>query len=159
APTSGSTAAAGTFGAGMGKASSSKKVARAARAGGSKTSGTGRKLGFPLAVGAIIVVGVVLVAFARTQRESSAVAPELGVDHWHSTCGVWASDQFLPPLSDTQGDALGIHTHDAGLIHIHPTSSLAAGENATLGVFADEVGLELGDGEFTTPTGETYKTG
>lgn len=143
----------------MGKASSSKKVARAAKAGGSSRSSTGRKLGFPLAIAAIVVVGVLLVVFARTQRESSAVAPELGVDHWHSAYGIWACDQFLPPLSDTQGDALGIHTHEDGLIHIHPSSSLAAGENARFGIFADEVGLELGDGEFTMPTGETFRTG
>jgi hypothetical protein len=112
-----------------------------------------------MAIAAIVIVGVVLVVFARTQRSSSAVSPELGVDHWHSAYAVWACDQFLPPLTDTQGDALGIHTHEDGLIHIHPSSSLAAGENATLGVFAEEVGLELGDGEFTTPTGETFKTG
>jgi hypothetical protein len=143
----------------MGKASSAKKVARAERAGGSARAGSGRRFGFPMAIAAIVIVGVLLVVFARTQRSSSAVAPELGVDHWHSAYGVWACDQFLPPFTDTQGDALGIHTHEDGLIHIHPSSSLAAGENATLGVFADEIGLELGDGEFTTATGETFKTG
>ncbi len=143
----------------MGKASSAKKVARAQRAGGSASSGTRRALGFPLAIAAIVVVGVIGVVFGFSQNQSSAVAPELGVDHWHNAYGVWACDQFLPPMVDAQGDALGIHTHEDGLIHIHPSSSLAAGENATLGVFADEVGLEFGDGEFTTPTGETFKTG
>jgi hypothetical protein len=143
----------------MGKASSAKKVARAERAGGSTRAQSARKLGFPIAIAAIVIVGVGLVVFARGERSSSAVAPELGVDHWHSAYGVWACDQFLPPFVDTQGDAVGIHTHEDGLIHIHPNSSLAAGRNATLGVFADEVGLELGDDEFTTPTGETFKTG
>jgi hypothetical protein len=144
----------------MGKASSAKKVARAQRAGGSASSGSARQWGFPAAIAAIVVVGVVGVVFGFSQNQSGAdEGPELGVDHWHNAYAVWACDQFLPPMTDAQGDALGIHTHEDGLIHIHPSSSLAAGENATLGVFADEVGLEFGDGEFTTPTGETFKTG
>lgn len=144
----------------MGKASSAKKVARAERAGGSARSQSARKLGFPLLVAAIILAGVALVAFGVANNKNSAVvAPQLGVDHWHSAYAVWACDQFLPPFTDTQGDALGIHTHEDGLIHIHPSSSLASGDNATLGVFADEVGLKLGENEFTTPTGETFKTG
>jgi hypothetical protein len=140
----------------MGKASSAKKVARAERAGGSSRSSTGRKFGFPMAIAAIVIVGVVLVVFARTQRSSSAVSPELGVDHWHSAYAVWACDQFLPPLTDTQGDALGIHTHEDGLIHIHPFTGAAAGKHATLGKFFDDTGLKVSDSSIKLPAAEPF---
>jgi hypothetical protein len=144
----------------MGKQSSAKKVARAARAGSGGGTGKGRKLGFPAAIAGVVIVGIALVVFARVQLSGADTPPEIGKDHWHSAIGVWTCDQFsATPLADTQGDKNGIHTHEDGLMHIHPTSSAAAGENARLGVFTDEVGLEFGKDSFTLPTGETYKTG
>lgn len=141
----------------MGKASSSKKVARAAKAGGSSTSRQ-RRLGFPAAVVAIVVVGVGLVVFARVQLAAGDVSPEIG-EHWHSAYGIWLCDSFAAPLSDVGQDINGIHTHDDGLIHIHPFSSNASGEQATLSVFADQVGLEVADDSFTMPDGTTYASG
>jgi hypothetical protein len=85
--------------------------------------------------------------------------PRIAEDHWHSAYAIWVCDRFVDPLTDLNADALGIHTHDDGLIHIHPTSELAAGPNATLGVFADEVGVEFTDSGFSLPSGETYETG
>jgi hypothetical protein len=144
----------------MGKQSSAKKVARAARAGSSGGKGQSRKLGFPAAIAGVVVVGIALVVFARVQLSGADTPPQIGEDHWHSAIAVWTCDQFLAtPLADTQGDKNGIHTHEDGLMHIHPTSSSAAGENARLGVFTDEVGIEFGSDSFTLPTGETYKTG
>jgi hypothetical protein len=144
----------------MGKQSSAKKVAKAARSGGGGGTARARKLGFPAAIAAVLVIGLGLVVFAKIQQSGSDVPPQIGEEHWHSAIAVWTCDQFLAtPLSDTQGDALGIHTHDDGLIHIHPKSSNAAGENATLGVFTDEVGVEFGDDSFTLPDGTTYTTG
>jgi hypothetical protein len=144
----------------MGRQSSAKKVARAARAGSGGGTGRTRKLGFPAAIAAVLLIGLGLVVFAKVQQSSSDVDPQIGEDHWHSAIAVWTCDQFLAtPLTDTQNDALGIHTHDDGLIHIHPKSSNAAGENATLGVFADEVGIEFGEDSFTLPAGTTYTTG
>ena len=58
----------------MGRASSANKVARAARAGGSATRER-PKIGFPLAVFAIVVLGTSLVVFARTSREPAAASP------------------------------------------------------------------------------------
>jgi hypothetical protein len=144
----------------MGKQSSAKKVARAARAGSGGGKGRNRKFGFPAAVVGVFVIGVALVVFARVQLSGADTPPQIGEDHWHSAIAVWTCDQFLAtPLADTQGDKNGIHTHEDGLMHIHPTSSIAAGENAKLGVFTDEVGIELGGDSFTLPTGETYTTG
>ena len=61
----------------MGKASSSKKVARAARAGGRVSGGQPRSLLFPGVILLIIVLGVSLVAYAyndRTSQDTSATA-------------------------------------------------------------------------------------
>jgi hypothetical protein len=63
------------------------------------------------------------------------------------------------PLVDTQGDQYGIHTHEDGLIHIHPSSNAATGERATLQRFADEVDLRLEDDVLEPPGGERYEDG
>ncbi len=44
---------------------------------------------------------------------------------------------------------MGIHTHGDGVIHIHPSSAGAAGENATLGTFFEDAGVTLTDTELT----------
>jgi len=85
----------------MGKASSAKKVARAARAGGTRRAGQRRPLGFPITVAAVVILGVLLVGFARNQRDANA-KPEVG-DHWHAAYGVFTciaeegTDQPTPP--------------------------------------------------------------
>lgn len=144
----------------MGKASSSKKVARAARAGGSVRASRDRKWGFPLAIAGIVVAGSLLVAFVRADEVSQAAEPpRLAKDHWHAAYGVYLCDTFGAPLSDTLGDKYGIHTHEDGLIHIHATTGQASGANARLGRFAEEVGLTFGEDSFTLPSGETYASG
>ncbi|GIU85331.1 MAG: hypothetical protein KatS3mg008_2106 [Acidimicrobiales bacterium] len=142
-------------------AQGSKKVQRAQRAG--RRTGVAvaeRKLLFPISVVGIVLVGSVLVVLARSSREeAAAVPPRLGLDHWHAAFGIWGCDKWLPNPTDTQGDRYGIHTHGDGLIHIHPTSSAAAGENAKLRVFFDEIGLEIDEDSFTTAAGDTFREG
>jgi hypothetical protein len=140
----------------MGRASSSKKVQRAARAAG--RPGTGRNWLWPAAVVALVALGVTLVVISRDTGEASAESPTFG-DHWHAAYGVYACDGFADPLTDQNGDANGIHTHEDGLIHIHPTSTQATGDKATLGVFAEEVGLKLEDDRLEIPGGKTYVEG
>lgn len=145
----------------MGKASSAKKVARAARAGG-KTTGQRRNLGFPAAIVAIVVLGVGLIAFAR-QNQPGGGSPALG-EHWHAAYGVYVCDRWVANFSDKGADTLGIHTHDDGLIHIHPFLAGAAGSSATLGKFFDQVGMKVSDSSITLPPGDqfgerTYKNG
>lgn len=145
----------------MGKASSAKKVARAARAGG-KTTGQRRNLGFPAAIVAIVILGVGLIAFAR-QNQPGDGSPALG-EHWHAAYGVYVCDRWVANLSDRGADTLGIHTHDDGLIHIHPFLAGAAGQSATLGKFFDQVGMKVSDSSITLPPGDvfgerTYKNG
>ncbi|MEQ8840627.1 MAG: hypothetical protein RIB98_06575 [Acidimicrobiales bacterium] len=127
----------------MGKASSSKKVQRAARAAASSRGvGEKRERGFPLLVLAIVVLGVGLVIAARSSRDE-AVAPFLSpTTHWHSALEITDCGEVAPTLL-TQLDPDGIHTHADGLIHIHPFNSSATGTDARLGVFMDATGLRI----------------
>ena len=140
----------------MGRASSSKKVARAARAAGKP--GTGRNWLWPAAILALVALGISLVWVSRGTDEASAEAPTFG-DHWHSAYGVYTCGEFVAPLADQNGDANGIHTHEDGLIHIHPTSSQATGDNATISVFAEETELVLEDDRLEVPGGDTFVEG
>lgn len=142
----------------MGKASSSKKVARAARAGGRTTSGPKRQLGYPIAIVAILVVGVLVVVLARgTNQEAAAVSPTIG-EHWHASYGIYVCDAFLEPLTDQVDDTTGLHTHGDGLVHIHPFNSGAAGTNATFSKWGETTGIEFSSDGFTVG-GTTYDDG
>ncbi|HEV7758099.1 MAG TPA: hypothetical protein VGO78_03885, partial [Acidimicrobiales bacterium] len=68
----------------------------------------------------------------------------------------WYRDPATAPC--TGAEAHGIHTHGDGVIHIHPFSAEAAGENATLRVFLDSADIELTDDALTVG-GETYTEG
>lgn len=142
----------------MGKASSSKKVARAARAGGA-TTGNRRKLGFPAAVVAICIVGLAVVLFAKGQFGTAAAEPPTIQDHWHAAYGINICGNFQQPIADARGDSTGIHTHADGVIHIHPFTASHGGKNATLSKWGQVVGMEFGNGSFTTQDGTTYSNG
>ena len=130
----------------MGKASSNKKVARAARAGGRVSSGQPRSLLFPGVLVLVFVLGISLVAYARHDRNQDGLGgvPQLG-DHIHQAIAVNVCGEFLPDLPEFDS-SVGIHTHADGVIHIHPFSQLGVGANATLGRFVDDTvdaGLEF----------------
>ena len=119
----------------MGKVSSAKKVARAARAGGRVSSGQPRSLLFPGVLALIVVLGITLVVYARNDRNSQDLGgpPQLG-DHIHVAYGINICGEFANPIPEFESD-IGIHTHGDGVMHVHPFSSLGAGANATLGRF------------------------
>ncbi len=131
----------------MGKASSSKKVARAARAGGRVSSGQPRSLLFPGVLTLIVVLGLALVVYARNDRLQDDLdgVPQLG-DHIHQAFAVNVCGEFLTNIPEFES-AVGIHTHGDGVMHIHPFSQLGVGANATLDRFLkdarDEGGLEV----------------
>jgi hypothetical protein len=141
----------------MGKASSSKKVARAARAGSTHKGPERRALGFPLAIAVTVLLGTSLVLYARGNR-SEAIEPTLD-QHWHAAYGVWNCDHWEAALTDpidANGNAIdpdGIHTHGDGVIHIHPFNSGAAGSRATLGKFFDTEGVDAADDKVSLPSG------
>lgn len=119
----------------MGKASSSKKVARAARAGGHASGRQPRSLLFPGVITLILVLGMGLVVYARDARRGDDLGgvPQLG-DHIHEALGVNVCGEWLPDIPEFESP-VGIHTHGDGVLHIHPFSQLGVGANATLGRF------------------------
>jgi peptidylprolyl isomerase len=81
-----------------------------------------------------------------------------GVDeHWHAAFAISVCGTFLDPLEDQGEDRNGIHTHSDGLIHVHPFTAAAAGPEATLAIFFDQVGLEV-DGDRLTINGNDVST-
>jgi hypothetical protein len=133
----------------MGKASSSKKVARAARAGGRSSGSKQRNLLFPSVIGVIVLVGTGLIAFAANERKSEAdIPPVINQDHWHAAIGISICGEAQPPTGEFES-RIGIHTHGDGVIHIHPFSGGGSGENATLGAYLEGAGIELTDSKLT----------
>jgi hypothetical protein len=145
----------------MARGDSGSKVARAARAGATGGTGERRKVGFPIAVTVVVVLGLVLVGWARSNREATS-APRVG-DHWHSTydiyvcatahAGTWRSKVI------NETDPNGIHTHGDGIFHIHPFNSEASGDDATLGTFFRAFGGSIDDTSITLDNGETIVEG
>jgi hypothetical protein len=128
----------------MGKASSTKKVQRAARAGGRVSSGQPRGLLFPGLLTLIVVLGVALVVYARNDRldEDLGGVPQLG-DHIHQAFGVNVCGEWKPDIPEFESQ-VGIHTHGDGVIHIHPFSQRGAGANATLERYFEDASEEGG---------------
>ena len=134
----------------MAQPSSSKKIQRAARAAAaSRGARERRELGFPLALAAVVILGVVMVVFARSSR-MPAEAPRVGNDHWHSAYAIYDCDRFLPAFTSL-ADPDGIHSHQDGVVHIHPWNSSAAGDRADLDVFFEAMGARITDDEISGP--------
>jgi len=109
---------------------------------------------FLISIGLLLVLGIGAVALIASQRESAVgVAPESGVDHWHDAYLVHACGRDLPASTNTD-DPAGIHTHGAGLAHIHPFNPTASGPNAQLGKFFEAMGSELTDDSYMPGPGE-----
>lgn len=153
----------------MASSSSAKKVARvAAKSGGGSSANKQANWLFPVAIVAIVALGVGVVFYARSENgggSDNSTSPRARLsedepfDHWHASFAVNICGKEQPPPNDAEADILGIHTHGDGLIHIHPFATRAAGENATLGRFFDQVGLNVTDEGFETAAGKTYKEG
>jgi hypothetical protein len=152
----------------MGKASSAKKLARAARAGSASKGRDRREMGFPLVVALVILLGTSLVIYARSSR-SDAVSPKLSVgvagggggDHWHAALGIYNCDHFETDAivrGAEWPDPSGIHSHDDGVIHIHPFVSSATGNRARMKVFFETMGLKFNDDELELTNGNTLKS-
>jgi hypothetical protein len=144
----------------MGKASSSKKIKRVQQAGVSRTPGQRRNLGFPALIVGIIVVGLVMVFFARSQKiEKVGDAPAVDQDKWYSAYGLDICGVFQDNPVPIGPDETGITPTTDGLIQIAPFVESAAGKNAQFGLFADQIGLKLSNAELTLADGTTKKNG
>ena len=154
----------------MGKASSNKKVARAASTGGGRTARGARPWGWYGAMSVVVLLGSLLIVTSRNERQAASnplksekprpPAPNKNFpgDHWHAAYGVYICDDFVPAIQSDR-DPNGIHTHNDGVIHIHPFTRAVSGRNATFGVFADAVELKVSDGSVQVPGGTRYQNG
>lgn len=86
------------------------------------------------------------------------LGPVPASSHWHAAYVVRICDDVLEPF-DSSDDPLGIHSHADGLMHIHPFFEESGYDAATLGLFADAMGLSLASGELTLPGGGTWRDG
>lgn len=118
-------------------------------------TGSGGGRWFAAFIVAILAVGVGAVAVLAAQRETViGVAPEAGLDHWHDAYSINRCGSDLPPsTSDDHGD--GNHSHQDGLIHIHPSSPAGSGPNATFGNFVEAMGGQLSDEAYVPGPGES----
>lgn len=146
----------------MGKASSSKKVSRAASIGGGKAASTSRPWVWWAVLGLVVVLGLGAIALSRSDYQENAtptnVPPIAGRDHWHAAYDIYLCGEFVDPIPD-QRDPRGIHSHADGIIHIHPFVRSAAGENAVLSEFTDAVDMTLTDDRIQVPGGDVYEEG
>lgn len=147
----------------MGKASSSKKVSRAAKAAG--RPGARKNYGWPMTIGAVVLLGIVLIVLTVSSNEDRVDAGDTGPpsflnnDHWHAAYGIYDCDSFLAPLEDVSAsDPGGLHTHADGLMHIHPFLTRTSGDGANIGNFGEQVGLRVTDDSFEAGSAER-KTG
>jgi hypothetical protein len=147
----------------MGKASSSKKVARAAGLGGGRAYAKRPAWGYYFGVLVLLVAGVVGVYNSREFRDGKInkqgnVAPLVHQKPpWYEGYAIDECGKILPPIKTTK-DPYGITTKD-GVISVSPTVKAAAGRNATLGKFASSIGMQLNAGEIETPGGRLWQDG
>ncbi len=146
----------------MGKASSNKKVARAAGTGGGRTAGG--RIAWPYygVLALVVVLGIAGTVVSRNGyhdriNANGGTPPKVGTT-WNEGYAVYACGKFVPNLKLSK-DPDGITTQGDGIIHIHPTTKSAAGKNATIGKFASSVGMKLNAGELQVPGGTLYRDG
>ena len=109
-----------------------------------------------MAVALVVVLGSLLVFWARTDREATS-APRVG-EHWHSAYDIYVCDSFRSKVV-LETDPNGIHTHGDGLVHIHPFNKLASGRDAVLGEFFSAFGGRIDDASVVLDTGEKLVEG
>ena len=141
----------------MGKASSAKKVARAARTGGGRTRRGSTSWVWPGLMAAVVILGTAGIVYSRDQRQPDNTRP-LTTDHWHAAIGFYICGSFVPNLPEGD-DPLGIHGHGDNVVHIHPFGASSAGKRATLEVFFDTVGADISDDRIELPGQETKRNG
>jgi hypothetical protein len=152
----------------MGKASSAKKVARAAGIGGGRTRRIQTPATYLAVLVAIVGLGVVGTWTSRDHLLSNIsaqgnVAPTVGTV-WDEAYAVYECGKLQPPVAakyirDPQGITTAASGDGVGIIEIDPTTKAAAGKNATLGKFASAVGMKLNAAELQLPGGKLWVDG
>jgi hypothetical protein len=110
----------------------------------------------------IVLLGIASVAVARYHyvKTPAAVPPIVG-QTWHAALAVDICGKAEPALPATaSGSGSGLTTTGSGVLLIAPKTASEAGNNATLGKFADEdATLALTNTSVHYPGGVAYKNG
>jgi hypothetical protein len=147
----------------MGKASSNKKVARAAGTGGGRTHRARTPWTYFGAVALVVILGVLITWSSRDRRlaqinNAGNTQPTVGTV-WNEGYAVYQCGKFAPAITHAR-NPYGITTGNGdGIIHIAPTVKSAAGKNATLGKFASAADMTLNAGALKLPGGKLYLDG
>ena len=147
----------------MGKASSAKKVAKAARTGGGRTRRGSSSWVWPTLMSLVVVLGTAGIVYSRDQRQpdnSRPLAARAGRagDHWHAAIGFYICGDFMPELPEGT-DPLGIHGHGDNVVHIHPFGASSSGKRARLEVFFDTVDVDVSDDAIELPGQDRRRNG
>jgi hypothetical protein len=148
----------------MARSSSGKSVARAAATGGGATYRGQMPVNWYAALLVIILVGVASVAFAKYHYDQSptVVEPTVGTS-WHAGLAFDICGTIEPSLPASPSSATtGLTTTGDGVLLVAPKSASEAGNNATLGKFADGYsGLTLTNTSLKYPVAKVpeYKNG
>ena len=146
----------------MGKASSNKKVARAAGIGGGRTYRGRTPWTYYGVIALILLLGVIGTVASRDRRltqinNKGGTPPTVGTT-WHEGYAVYECGKFVPAITKAD-NAQGITTltTSPGVILVQPKVKAAAGANATLGKFASASGMKLNAAELQVPGGTLYQ--
>ncbi len=146
----------------MARSSSGKTVARAAATGGGATYRGQMPVNWYAALILIVIVGVASIVFAKYQYNQSptSVQPTVGTT-WNAGLAFDICGTMQPALPASPSSAsTGLTTTGSGLLSIAPKSSSEAGNNATLGKFAQGyTGLTLTNTTLKYPSGTEYTNG
>jgi hypothetical protein len=144
----------------MARSSSGKSVARAAATGGGTTYRGQMPVNWYAALVIIIVVGIASIAVAKYNYNKTATVAEPAVGtSWHAGLAFDICGTMEPVLPASPSSAkTGLTTTGSGVLSIAPKTSGEAGNNATLGKFADGyTGLTLTNTKLTYPSTSSTK--
>jgi hypothetical protein len=139
----------------MARSSSGKSVARAAATGGGTTYRGQMPVNWYAALVIIIIVGIASIAVAKYNYNKTATVAEPAVGtSWHGALAFDICGTMEPALPASPSSAkTGLTTTGNGVLSIAPKTSGEAGNNATLGKFADGyTGLTLTNTKLTYPS-------
>jgi len=147
----------------MARGSTGRWVARAAATGGGRTYRGQAPVRWYSSLVLIVLLGVTLVVYSRYENSHPAAAtqPAIG-SHWYAAVGFDICGKVEPALASNPSTATvpGISTQGDGVIHISPTSSVDAGNHATLARFVQSYpGLELTQTKLKVPSHGSYTNG
>lgn len=114
-----------------------------------------------LAVLALLLAGLagmsVRAVVEDDASEQAAVRPVIGRDHWHAVYEVYICGTRQPPFPLWEA---GVHTHEDGVIHIHPFIPDEEGRGARLVKWFEYGGGKLTQDEMRLPgTRQTVRNG